>query len=1046
MTGAEHVARLERKTAAMLALLVVDGETARSRVAGLLWPESKERTARNNLAQAIRRLHRAVGAPLVLGDEVLSLRSASSDVADLLLEAHEGPRSDAPREHRDLLAGYDFDDCSDFDGWLRTARATLLRSWSRTATGASERFEREGSFDDALGWAEAVVTADPVSEQAHLRVVRLWLARGDAPAAMRAYERCKKTLARELGMNPSEAMLEALKAIRAGRPTAAPHRKIAQDVPALVLHPRRIGRGKEWSKLERAFEAGRGVVVSGEPGVGKSRLLRDFCTSKGSLLVFEGRPGDSGIAYGTLARALRALVRTKKFAPSSLPAWASGELARVLPELAGTEGITASPDTDKLRLFEAVKEALLAASVRSLLVDDLQWVDRASSELASSLLHRSWYGELPIFAVVAHREGELRAEPQAYIERAVESDAVTRIVLAPLDESETRALLASLELPVIEGRSDAIAEASRGYPLYVLEIVRAIVEEASSGESAASSVPVTDRMKALFRRRLDRLSEGAVRLARVASLAGTELDVALAAHVLGSSPMDLSDAWSELERAQVLEANRFTHDVLAEAVRESIPAVVRTHVHALVAEHLARTNGDAARIADHFMHGGRPREAVPFLFRAAETARGLSCIADTLRFFDRAVEILEEAGDWSGASRALYERARSTLGAENELIAARMERAAKTPGDRSRAVLVRSTVELERGDREAAEASAILSSELALESNEVMVRAYALQVLFEARLRAGKLDDAERTIDVIDEVTRSMEDRWGYVGALYDRGEVATHRGQYRTAVGFYEEAIRELDRWGRIRVTRARGFAAIVFAKLALGDVEGAELAHANVDADAMDAGAIHTRSAHRLASARLAVAKRSFGAAAGLLDPFVEGAPARLLSEVKLLRAEIAWQGGSVDAAERDLAALARDAHVDAWVRVAAHVMRAWIGASRSKEPSAACVRFVEEHGGEPKRAELQCIRALTVEPAKAKPLLAAAESAAEKLDLEPLSVLVRAVRADLALREGRPDDARALASQASADVQRGVLSGPAAEVVRRVLAQTSRSARAQ
>lgn len=1046
MSGIEHVARLERKTAAMLALLVVDGETPRSRVAGLLWPESKERTARNNLAQAIRRLHRSVGTPTVVGDEVLSLRGVSSDVADLLLDAHDGPRAGAPREYRELLAGYDFDDCADFDGWLRTARGTLLRSWSRTAIAESERFEREGSFDEALAWGEGVVAADPVSEQAHLRVVRLWLTRGDAPAAMRAYERCKKTLARELGMNPSEAMLEALKAIRAGRPAAAPTRKATREVPALVLHPRRFGREKEWAKLERAFEAGLGVVVSGEPGVGKSRLLRDFCTSKGGLLVFEGRPGDAGIAYATLSRALRALLRTKKFVPSSLPAWVSGELARLLPELSGMDGITPSLDTDKLRLFEAVKEALLAASVRSLIVDDLQWVDRASGELASSLLHRAWSGELPIFAVVAHREGELQPDSAACIGRAVESDAVSRIVLAPLDEGDTRALLASLELPVIDGRAGAIVEASRGYPLYVLEIVRAIIEEASSAEGDVSSVPLTDRMKALFRRRLDRLSEGAIRLARVASLAGTELDVALAAHVLGSSPMDLADAWSELERAQVLESSRFTHDILAEAVRESIPAVVRTHVHALVAEHLSRTNGDPARVAEHFLSGGRPREAVPFLFRAAETARGLSCIADCLRFFDRAAEVLEEAGDWSGASRALYERARSTLGQESELIAARMERVAKTPGDRSRAVLVRSTVELERGEHDASEASAILASELALESNEVMVRAYALQVLFEARLRGGKLDDAERTIDVIDEVTRSMEDRWGYVGALYDRGEVATHRGRYRAGVEFYEEAIRELDRWGRIRVTRARGFAAIVFAKLALGDVEGAERAHAEVDPNEMDAGALHTRSAHRLASARLAVAKHAFDEASKLLDPFVEGAPARLQSEVRLLRAEIAFQKGLEEEADRELGLLSRDARVDTWVRVAAYVLRAWIGASRAKEPSAATIRFVEEHGADPKRAELQCIRALMVDPKKAKPLIAAAEAIAEKLDLEPLRALVCAVGADVALRDGREADARALASRAAATVERGVLGGPAASVVRRVLAETSRSARGQ
>src|SRR5688572_25779838 len=90
LEGPQPIPRLEKKTAAMVAYLAVEGTTSRSRIAGLLWPESKEATARNNLAQAIRRLRTASGASLIEGDESIELKGATTDVSDLLIAVHEG--------------------------------------------------------------------------------------------------------------------------------------------------------------------------------------------------------------------------------------------------------------------------------------------------------------------------------------------------------------------------------------------------------------------------------------------------------------------------------------------------------------------------------------------------------------------------------------------------------------------------------------------------------------------------------------------------------------------------------------------------------------------------------------------------------------------------------------------------------------------------------------------------------------------------------------------------------------------------------------------
>src|SRR5690606_14558055 len=144
-------------------------------------------------------------------------------------------------------------------------------------------------------------------------------------------ERCRRTLARELAMKPSAAMLEVLRAIREGKVPAATRRAAAPvALPAAVLRPRWVGRAREWAELERAFAAHRGVVVWGAPAAGNARRLAGAVGRTGPSLVAEGRPGDADVPYASIARALRALVTERRVA---LPTWAATEIGRVVPEL-----------------------------------------------------------------------------------------------------------------------------------------------------------------------------------------------------------------------------------------------------------------------------------------------------------------------------------------------------------------------------------------------------------------------------------------------------------------------------------------------------------------------------------------------------------------------------------------------------------------------------------------------------------------------------------------------------------------------------------------
>src|SRR5688572_15026380 len=141
LDGPQPITRLEKKTAALVAYLAVEGTTSRSRIAGLLWPDSKEATARNNLAQAIRRLRTASGTSVIVGDESVELREVTTDVADLLMAVHEGRFADAAGLGGELLEGYDLDGLPDFEPWLKGARGHVQRAWARAVGMEIDRAE-----------------------------------------------------------------------------------------------------------------------------------------------------------------------------------------------------------------------------------------------------------------------------------------------------------------------------------------------------------------------------------------------------------------------------------------------------------------------------------------------------------------------------------------------------------------------------------------------------------------------------------------------------------------------------------------------------------------------------------------------------------------------------------------------------------------------------------------------------------------------------------------------------------------------------------------
>lgn len=212
-------APLERKAAALLAYLAVEGAARRAALITLLWPDTREAAARNNLVHLLRKLAVQAGRPVVEGRETLSL--APDVEVDLAAPVLTG--ADLSRPGAGLLLGTcTYDDCPELDDWLRAERERL-EEWALLSLRAeAEHLEQLGDHAAALRCARRLADLDPLSEDACQRLMRLHARHGDRHRALRAYERLCAALRRELSAEPLPETAALALAVRGSGESRAP--------------------------------------------------------------------------------------------------------------------------------------------------------------------------------------------------------------------------------------------------------------------------------------------------------------------------------------------------------------------------------------------------------------------------------------------------------------------------------------------------------------------------------------------------------------------------------------------------------------------------------------------------------------------------------------------------------------------------------------------------------------------------------------------------------------------------------------------------------
>jgi tetratricopeptide (TPR) repeat protein len=516
-----------------------------------------------------------------------------------------------------------------YDEWLAGDRERLAGLYADALERLARRHEQRQRWPEAIRCAERLVARDPLREESHRLLMRLCQASGDRARAVRAYHVCASTLERELGIDPApetRAVYESL--VAAALPDRTP------GPPPLV------GRAAERARLAAAWRAAASgrphlVLVTGEAGVGKTRLVDDLRAQAGAVTAeARGYPAEGPLAYGVATAWLRSAPVAARLSRLGRPDLT--ELSRLLPELA-TRATPPEPLPAaelRHRLLGAIGRALLAAGAPLLLiVDDAQWADAQSLGLIHYLIRSAPPARL-LVAATARREELDQQHPLTGLTTALQAlGRLTGIELARLSREET-ALLAERITGAPPGPAglDRLYRDSEGNPLFVVEALR-------------PDAPDAQQVQAVIAGRLSRLSPQAAATAGVAAAIGQAFTADVLAAATGLDEHAFVAALDELWRRGIVRAHGpnaydFSHGRIRDAAYAALGPPRRRHVHLAVARALERgEHPAAATIAPHYEQAGATAEAVRSYERAAEAAQWLHAHADAVRALERALAL-----------------------------------------------------------------------------------------------------------------------------------------------------------------------------------------------------------------------------------------------------------------------------------------------------------------------------------------------------------------------------------------------------------------------
>jgi len=442
---------------------------------------------------------------------------------------------------------------------------------------------------------------------------------------------------------------------------------------------------------ETAEGARRAVLVSGEPGIGKTRLVTEAVRAahdRGSIVLWGRCDEDLGAPYGPFAEALRHYVLVTP--PDQVRAEVGalgGELVRIVPDIATrvpglADPMVADAETERFRLFDAVADLLSEISAAApvvLVLDDLHWADKPSLVLLRHLLRSPT--PMRVLFLGTYRDTDLdRSHPLSDVLGELRRQpGVDRLDLQGLDEDEISGFMANVAgHELTEGGRDlalALHTETEGNPFFVGEVLRHLAESGAivqdddgrwTTSGAVADFGIPEGVREVVGRRLSRLSDGVNRALAIAAVIGPTFDLATIEGAGGPAGDELFDALDEATQFGLIREApgapgryAFAHALVRASLYEELTTNRRVRMHwrigeVIEARYATKLDEHLDELAFHYGEGalaGDAAKAAAFARRAGERAIADLAFESAASHFERALGSLELVDDAPPADR-----------------------------------------------------------------------------------------------------------------------------------------------------------------------------------------------------------------------------------------------------------------------------------------------------------------------------------------------------------------------------------------------------------
>jgi ABC-type oligopeptide transport system substrate-binding subunit len=533
-----------------------------------------------------------------------------------------------------------------------------------------------------------------ITQHLHIQAVPPSALKPDLPASLDKL--IVKLLKKDLADRPATASSVRIALEETTRPKF--ERETAEEFAPLdqMTHGRMVGREQEFNEATRIWmKASSGesqvFLVSGEPGIGKTRFVRELMTLariQGGIVLQSECYAEGGAPHAPIASIIRQSYKLEGDHLMSLPDLYIANLLSITTDLqllAENLSIELKPDLDldlekMSESFVALCSSISKEAPLLIIIEDAHWADSGTLHLIRHLARRSKSSGFRLLLVMTYREIELdesKSLNETIFDLTKERIA-SRIKLLRLNRMETQEMLSAiLKADVADDFTEGIYRETEGNPFFAEEICRALIEEGKLYREGdrwccfdAASLHLPQSVRTAVQERIGRLPSEAQDILLNAAILGREFEYDVLKHFCECDEDTLIDSLEIAEKSKlIMEVKQaingrtskvssfaFTHALFATTLKESISAVRRKRLHLQAATALEqvfpnRLEELAPRIGHHLVEAGEESRAVDYLILAGDSARRVYAYKEAIEAYEQALDFMKTIGEYDRAAR-----------------------------------------------------------------------------------------------------------------------------------------------------------------------------------------------------------------------------------------------------------------------------------------------------------------------------------------------------------------------------------------------------------